>query len=545
VRTYTCSNCHETKTESVSTTGHSWPTTWQKDETNHWRVCNNDSSHTDTATHVWGATNVIKEATETEEGLKEKTCTVCGYVQQDTIAIVTPDHQHSVVTIPAREPTCTESGLTAGVDCETCGYIITPQTTVPATGHNYPDTWTVATPATCLATGVEERACTVCGEKESRSTAKSGHTIVTDVAVSATCTVEGKTEGSHCSVCGEVIVAQTAVPATGHTYGDWVIETQPTESSYGIKVKKCVNCDDEIPTTIAKLVKSTGGTGSVIDLDPLEEGKDYELEISIEAVKDKYNISGTSSGYAVSLWVTEDGNKLSEYGSDKVVTLSLMVPEGMDNFDLYKLVGDKLQKVDTSDYTISNGIVTLRTPLSVELVFNNPDSNASVAGAGTGALGLDTLEWWKWLLIAMAVLLFIILLVLLLRRKKQPNAVHVEVVNGGGGASNNGGSGSGGQSANGGGNGTTAGQQGATPVNASGNNQPVNGNNQPASGGGNANPTASQPTGQQNSAPINANINAQATGHHANGKGHSGKSGINFDPDGFYDEVDPNNPYGN
>ena len=50
---------------------------------------------------------------------------------------VPADHDHVAEPIPAVEPTCTKTGLTAGEKCALCGEILTPQQVVPALGHRY------------------------------------------------------------------------------------------------------------------------------------------------------------------------------------------------------------------------------------------------------------------------------------------------------------------------------------------------------------------------------------------------------------------------
>ena len=62
-----------------------------------------------------------------------KTCSVCKATEGTLGA-----HKNDV-TLEAVAPTCTESGLTAGVKCSVCGTVTTEQTTVPATGHTFID----------------------------------------------------------------------------------------------------------------------------------------------------------------------------------------------------------------------------------------------------------------------------------------------------------------------------------------------------------------------------------------------------------------------
>lgn len=125
---------------------------------------------------------------------------------------------HTLVVDVAVEPTCTETGLTAGAHCVFCSYVYEEQTVIPATGHTAVEDPAVA--ATCTTTGLTRGYhCSVCGDiiLPRRTVDALGHTPVIDAAVAPTCTENGLTQGSHCSVCDAVIVAQEVAPATGHT----------------------------------------------------------------------------------------------------------------------------------------------------------------------------------------------------------------------------------------------------------------------------------------------------------------------------------------
>ena len=169
---------------------HAWAKTWQKDETHHWHNCSNAD------------------------------CTVTDNASKDGYAA------HTAVTDEAVDATCTTDGKTEGSHCSACGYVITAQTDIPATGiHTYP--------------GYEKddtqhwQKCSVCKTE----TPKAAHTAVTDEAVDATCTTDGKTEGSHCSACGYVITPQQTIPAS-HTWGKWTLQAD------GKTVKRICTVDD-------------------------------------------------------------------------------------------------------------------------------------------------------------------------------------------------------------------------------------------------------------------------------------------------------------
>lgn len=97
VEYYTCSTCGKiylnadgsaevTIDETViPATGHSFGTEYQSDETEHWHECTACGEKTDVAEHTFGEWTVTKEATATEDGSRERTCSVCGHVETEVI----------------------------------------------------------------------------------------------------------------------------------------------------------------------------------------------------------------------------------------------------------------------------------------------------------------------------------------------------------------------------------------------------------------------------------------------------------------------------
>ena len=69
-------------------TAHNHEYAQKHDETDHWDECDCGDVQNKEA-HKYGEWSVTKEATETEEGEKEHTCTVCGYTETEEIAKLT------------------------------------------------------------------------------------------------------------------------------------------------------------------------------------------------------------------------------------------------------------------------------------------------------------------------------------------------------------------------------------------------------------------------------------------------------------------------
>ncbi|MBO5715487.1 MAG: endonuclease [Clostridia bacterium] len=80
VKTYTCSRCSNTKTETVKANGHSF-----------------------------GDWIIDKDATETETGKKHRNCSICSETETVTIPVIGHNHNYSSVVT---SPTCTSEGYT-------------------------------------------------------------------------------------------------------------------------------------------------------------------------------------------------------------------------------------------------------------------------------------------------------------------------------------------------------------------------------------------------------------------------------------------------
>ena len=171
VKTYTCSVCHHTKTETVPKLSHthSLSVDYSKDETGHWHACSGCTEKVDFEAHTEDSGTVTVQPTETTEGIRVYSCTVCGYVTRtETVPALNSEHTHSygtawkydvtnhwhecscgektdisqhisnggVITVP---PTATTTGVRV-YSCYICGYAFRTET-IPAAGYDYYPTY--------------------------------------------------------------------------------------------------------------------------------------------------------------------------------------------------------------------------------------------------------------------------------------------------------------------------------------------------------------------------------------------------------------------
>ena len=223
VKTYTCTACNATKTESIAkltthtydhacdtdcnvcgltrTTTHKYKTSWSKDKTNHWHECSVCKDKKDVATHTPGA-----EATETTA----QTCATCGYVikpvlghKHDYANTWTTDadgHWHACSGCEEKDSYAAHDFENAcDKDCSICGY-------TRETAHNYSEDWKSDKDNHWYE-------CAGCGAKADEAAHEPG--------AEAT-----ETTAQTCTICGYEIAPALGVKDTEPTIP--VIPTEPT-----------------------------------------------------------------------------------------------------------------------------------------------------------------------------------------------------------------------------------------------------------------------------------------------------------------------------
>ena len=264
-----------------------------------------EGKHCSDCGEILVAQTELNKIAHTYDDNYDESCNVCGFIRDAECAHI------DLTILPAKDATCTESGLTEGKVCSKCQEILVAQETVPALGHtagdeatctddqicttcgkvlasalgHNPGEWIITMSAGCETDGERlqqcqncraivghetipalghtpgaeadcenAQICTVC--KVELAPAK-GHTEVIDAYNAPNCTATGLTEGKHCSVCNKILVKRETIPALGHTEKDAVVENRKesscTAEGYYDSVIYCAVCDEEIKRETKKI----------------------------------------------------------------------------------------------------------------------------------------------------------------------------------------------------------------------------------------------------------------------------------------------------
>ncbi len=96
---------------AVSAKGHNYGAWTKRNDTQHQRVCANDATHVEKANHTWNAGVVTKAATESAEGVKTYTCSVCGGTKTEKIPKLEPQPEPKTVV-----PDASQSSVVSAIE---------------------------------------------------------------------------------------------------------------------------------------------------------------------------------------------------------------------------------------------------------------------------------------------------------------------------------------------------------------------------------------------------------------------------------------------
>ena len=220
VKTYTCNNCGETKTEGIPVTD-----------------------------HIWDNGKVTTKPSCITPGVKTYTCTVCQKTKTEEIPAT--GHQHTEVR-NVKEATCTKEGYTGDTYCTDCGEKLSDGKILPKKDHDYEIK--DHKDATCTEDGYTTSFCKNCGDEKKETIKATGHqhTEVRD-AKKATCTKAGYTGDTYCKDCGEKISSGEVIAKLAHTWDEGNITKEADCKETGVMTYTCHKCGatktEDIPRT--------------------------------------------------------------------------------------------------------------------------------------------------------------------------------------------------------------------------------------------------------------------------------------------------------
>ena len=345
IKTYTCTACGETKTETVPVTDeHTWGS-WEKvDETNHKHTCSVCGKE-ETAAHTWDEGKVTKEPTCKDTGIRVDTC-VCGATKEVTLPVTDEhtwgewekddetNHKHTCSVCGKEEaaahtwddgevttePTCKDTGLMT-YTCTACGE--TKTETVPVTDEHTWGEWEIADETN------HKHICSVCGKEETSehtwdegtvtiepSGGKEGETTYTCTACGATRTEvipathehsyseEWRYDGTmhwHICSCGSKRGTQS------HAWDDGTVQKEATCTEPGSVLYTCTVCGATKSESIS--AEHTPGEWTVVmEASCTEDGKQEQRCTVCGTVLKEMTIAAT--GHTAGAWEEEDGERV-------------------------------------------------------------------------------------------------------------------------------------------------------------------------------------------------------------------------------------------
>ncbi len=304
VKTYTCTECGETKTESVPKSAHKHVAgeEWKFDEKTHWHecvseTCDDKSAKLDEAAHTEDEGTVTKAATETEEGVMTFKCTVCGAVTR-TEAIPKVKHTH----VAGKDWKFDEKTHWHECVSETCD----DKTAKLDEAEHVWDDGKVTVEPTYTKEGEKLYTCEVCGETKTETVPVKGHEHST-VTKS-----DEKGHWEECTICGEIIGEVEA-----HTPGEWITDSEATSTEAGKRHKECTVCgyvtDELTVPAVGDIDVEVPTVGNV----PKVELPAEQQEVLKNAIIDEEDVEAIENGASIDIELTVENAESTIAPEDK------------------------------------------------------------------------------------------------------------------------------------------------------------------------------------------------------------------------------------
>ena len=295
VKTYTCSVCNHTKTETVPKLSHthSLSKDYFKDETGHWHTCSGCDEKVDFEAHIENSGTVTVQPTETSTGVMTYYCSVCGYeMRTEEIPAITPEHTHSYGT------EWKSDSVSHWHECS-CG----DKTDI---AQHISNGGTVTVRPTAYSTGLRTYSCTVCGyviRTESIPATRSNYYPTYPTYPTHNYGMEWKSDSvSHwheCSCGDKTDIAQ-------HISNGGTVTVQPTAYSTGLRTYSCSVCGYILKTETIPVISTPSVFTENLTVKAESDGSTATLGWDKIENADKYYVYQYKDGKYVKIKTTTD-----------------------------------------------------------------------------------------------------------------------------------------------------------------------------------------------------------------------------------------------
>ncbi len=241
VKTLTCTVCGYQTTQSVPKLGHTFDMDkWKFDEQTHWHpaTCAHTDLKKDEAEHAWNEGVITTQPTETTEGVKTYTCTVCGNTKTAKIGML--DHEHTF------DMTKWSYNAENHWHPATCGHTDEKKDL----GAHVWNEGVVTTQPTETTEGVKTYTCTTCGNTKTATIGMLDHEHTFDMTKWSYDTANHW----HPATCAHT---DEKKDLAAHNWNAGVVTTEPNYGVEGEKTYTCTTCSatrkETIPATPPKL----------------------------------------------------------------------------------------------------------------------------------------------------------------------------------------------------------------------------------------------------------------------------------------------------
>lgn len=342
-KTFTCTVCSATRTETVSATGHSWSDAWMHDATHHWHECKNGCTEKSSyAEHSGGTANCTQQAV----------CTICGTAYGDLDPNGHDWGEPSYVwngTSCTAERVCSRDSSHKETETVTAAVMVTQHQSCLLDELS---TYTASFQNAAFATQTQKNVVTA---------NKLGHTngaAVREKEVPATCTANGSyDEVVYCTVCNaEVSREAKSTDALGHDWGAWAVTTPATTSAEGVETRTCKRDKSHTETrAIPKLTPAPSGGGSSSG-----SGGAPTVTVPVSGSGETVHVSASVSGSTAEVKEIKSA-ELDKIGTDSTVVIDLSgLNKGVTGVTLSTDTIDSICKTEADGVTIKLPSAELR-----------------------------------------------------------------------------------------------------------------------------------------------------------------------------------------